>query len=298
MNMVCYPHDAAFGLRPRDPNGSWTSGVSMFHAVPAGTGLPGVRSRFESIALRTNKMPSEAGDLPGILLASTFSTHGRGCRVLRPLWAEEAVHRAYSFVRLVDNRVRCGHSTRENPMVAEAEDAIACDLAVCLGDLTVGSERNVLPCSDALRKVTTSLGALFGGPANIALEGKIEDLWLPAYKRRALVLTASELVSNALLHAFRGCASGRIEVSLAAVGATSACLQVADNGDGFGNSAPNLDCGVASGLAGLLEADLTYDRRAGRTIAEIEFPVAGSWPGIDWDADRANSKDARCLITE
>ena len=32
-------------------------------------------------------------------------------------------------------------------------------------------------------------------------------------------------------------------------------------------------CGVAAGFAGLLEADLTYDRKAGWTIAEIAFPI-------------------------
>jgi hypothetical protein len=49
---------------------------------------------------------------------------------------------------------------------------------------------------------------------------------------------------------------------------------VADNGNGFTNSFPNLECGVAAGLAGLLEADLVYDRITGRTIAEIVFPVS------------------------
>ena len=67
-----------------------------------------------------------------------------------------------------------------------------------------------------------------------------------------------------------------IEVGLATHGPKSACLRVADNGVGFTASAPNLDYGLAAGLAGLLEADLTYDRVAGWTIAEISFPVSGS----------------------
>jgi two-component sensor histidine kinase len=228
------------------------------------------------MALRAGNVPPEAGDLLGVLLASTFPRHRHGCRVLRPLWTEEAMHRAYNFVRLVDTRNRRSESIGENPVVAQVEDAIACELAVCFRDLTVAGEREVLPCSDALRNVITALGALFGGPANITLDAKIEEVWLPAYKRRALVLAASELVSNALMHAFRGRMAGLIEVDLAALGPTSACLRVADNGRGFTNSTPNLDCGVGAGLACLLEADLAYDRMAGWTIAEIEFPVSES----------------------
>jgi hypothetical protein len=269
MNMVCYPGDAALSLCSDDLNEPWASRLSM---SPASAGLATVRSRFESMALRAGKVPPEAGDLLGVLLASTFPLHGRGCRVLRPLWAEEAMHRAYSFVRLVDTRN--AKSPGENPGVAHREDAIACDLAVRFRDLTAGAEREVLPCSDVLRNVVNGLGVLFGGPANITLETKIEDVFLPAYKRRALVLAGSELVSNALLHAFRGRTSGQIEVALAVQSPKSACLYVADNGSGFTDSSPDLDCGVGSGLAGLLEADLIYDRMANWTIAEIAFPVS------------------------
>ncbi len=228
------------------------------------------------MALRAGEVPTEAGDLLGILLASTFPLAGRCCRVLRPLWAEEAMHRAYSFVRLVDSRDRRGEFRGEDPIVAQVEDAIACDLADRFSELTAGGERDMRPCASVLRNVTTGLGALFGVPANITVETKIEDVWLPAYKRRALVLAASELVTNALLHAFCGRTAGNIEVSLAALSPMSACLRVGDNGSGFTKSSPNLDYGVGAGLAGLLEADLAYDRMAGWTIAEIEFPLAGS----------------------
>jgi hypothetical protein len=50
---------------------------------------------------------------------------------------------------------------------------------------------------------------------------------------------------------------------------------VADSGIGFSDTRPNLTFGVAASLAGLLEADLAYDRAAGWTIAEIIFPVTG-----------------------
>jgi len=108
----------------------------------------------------------------------------------------------------------------------------------------------------------------------VIVEVKIEDVSLPAYKRRALVLAAAELVNNALLHAFAGRAAGLIEVGLTISGRQTACLRVADNGAGFTTFPPNLGCGVAAGLSDLLEAELVYDRLAGWTIAEIAFPVA------------------------
>ena len=48
----------------------------------------------------------------------------------------------------------------------------------------------------------------------VRIDTDIERMALSADKRRALVLTASELVVNALTHAFRGGSGGRIGVSL------------------------------------------------------------------------------------
>jgi two-component sensor histidine kinase len=273
MTMVCYLGDAAPGLGSHAMDESWASLMTMSQAVAT---PPAVCSRFESLALRAGRVSPEAGDLLGVLLAAALPLQSRGCEVLRPLWAEEAMHRADSFVRLVDSRDRRHGSTHEGPGTAQEANGIASDLAVCFRKLTASGEREMRPCASALRDVMTGLGALFGEPDNVSVETKVEDVWLPAYKRRALVLAASELVCNALLHAFRGRRSGLIEVSLTVLGATSACLQVADNGDGFTDASPNLECGVAAGLAGLLEADLAYDRMAGWTIAEIEFPLSGS----------------------
>jgi two-component sensor histidine kinase len=85
------------------------------------------------------------------------------------------------------------------------------------------------------------------------------------------------LLCNALLHAFPGRDTGLIEICLTHRCPKSALLRVADNGIGFSDTRPNLTCGVAASLAGLLEADLAYDRAAGWTIAEIIFPVAETW---------------------
>jgi two-component sensor histidine kinase len=231
------------------------------------------RSRFERLAQLAQGLPTEPGDLLGALLTGTLPVNHRGCEVLRPLWAEEAVHRAYTLMRLVDLRNRRGHHADRAAMIIRLEDAIARDLAIQFRELEAGRERDVMPCSAVLRGVVTGLGTLFGCPADIVLTTEIEELLLPAYKRRALVLATAELVGNALLHAFPGRESGRIDVGLTVHDVELVRLRVADDGVGFAGASPNLECGVAAGLADLLETGFGYKRTAGRTIAEIVFPL-------------------------
>jgi len=295
--LVYCPGNAVLSVRPDHLNEPWTPPVSVSWAIAASAGEPAAGSRFESMAQRANKVPAKAGDLLSVLLASALPVPSRGCKVLRPLWVEEAMHRAYSFVRLVDIRNGYGAFTGENPHLDDAiawEDAIACDLGARFRELAAGREREVLPCAAILQDVVAGFCALFGSPADVTVETRIDDVWLPGYQRRALVLATFELVSNALLHAFRGHAGGQIEVHLAANGAKSACLRVADNGVGFADASPNLDRGVAAGLAGLLEADLIYDRTAGWTVAEIAFPLsAPSDLGSDVSEVAGKSESAR-----
>jgi hypothetical protein len=189
------------------------------------------------------------------------------------------MHRAYGFVRLVVARKSRCELTRSTPMIDGLDCIIAGDLAARFRGLEVDEEREARACATVLRNIVAGLGVLFGHPAGAIVATEIEAISLPSYKRRALVLAAAELVSNSLLHAFHGRGTGLIEVSLTVHRTGSASLRVADDGIGFIGMRPNLGCGVAASLAGLLESDLTYDRKAGRTIAEIAFPLSGSSSG-------------------
>ncbi len=266
MITVCSRGDAPFSVGSAGVWEPWDSRASLPQVNPVSADV---------LAVLSGKLLPKAEDLAGILLTSAFPVNDGGCQVLRPLWAEEAMHRAYGFIRLLATRNRHRHSSRDT---AGPGDAIAGDLAVRFRELETGAVRAVVPCSAVLTKVVSGLVALFGCPANVAIRTNIEEVFLPAYQRRALVLAASELVNNALLHAFRGRESGLIDVSLTTRGLGTAGLRVTDNGIGFTGSPPNLHCGVASGLAGLLEADLAYGRVAGWTIASIRFPCVG---GLD-----------------
>jgi hypothetical protein len=232
-------------------------------------------SRFELVATQNERLPAHLGDLLGLLLQAAYASDGIGRPVLMPLWAEEGMHRAYAMLRLLDMRIDRDRERERHGLTAGVECALARSLASAYRSLATASEDAIVPCSALIRDVVLNLGALFGGRNGVVVRTVIERISLPAFKRRALVLSASELMINALTHAFREAAwPGRIEVSLRVLDDKRACLRVADNGVGFGSRSPDNAVSIAGGLAGLVEADLTYHRTADwTTVAEIVFPV-------------------------
>lgn len=230
-------------------------------------------SRFENMARISGALPPFACGIADPLLASICADRDVECAAVRALFAEEALHRAYSLMRLVKRRSRDREPAGHASGAAGRDALIAYDLAANFRNLQAGEERQIQPCWPVLRNVVDGLGALFGTCANITVSTSVEHVSLPAYRRRALVLLAAELTANALLHAFAGRARGRIDVRLTSFGPALACLRVADDGISFAHGSPKLPCAVAAGLAGLLEADLVYDRSGGWTVARIVFPV-------------------------
>ncbi len=236
------------------------------------TVCPPHRSRFEAMAAESQQVPRQREDPLSVLLGAASPTGRAERAVLQPLWAEEALHRAYNMLRLTGQPRESGIS----PLSPRLRLALACDLAANYRELSAARDVDMVPCAAPLRDIVTDLGALFGA-GDIVVSTTIERVALPGYKRRALVLAASELVINALTHAFCDGASGRIEVSLRGLG-SHACLRVSDDGIGFAvdeSRKPGCTaCGPAYALADLLEADLTYCRTtAWTTIAEISFPL-------------------------
>jgi two-component sensor histidine kinase len=246
-------------------------------AVPAVT-FPG--SRFELIAAQSNALPPHLGDLLGVLLQAAAATESVGRPVLLPLWTEEAIHRAYAMLRLLSRQAERERGRVKDIFAAGVEFALARSLATAYGSLASPIEDEVVPCADSLAEIILNLGALFTRGDRIVVRTCIEPLSLPAYKRRALVLCASELMINAITHAFRGGSpDARIEISLLRLGNQSACLRVADNGVGFDRRRPDTSLSIAGGLAGLVESDLTYYRTADwTTTAEIVFPIEDAGP--------------------
>jgi len=231
-------------------------------------------SRFERIAAGTSQLSHSRSGTLALLLNATLPALSGGSSVLDPLWTEEAMHRAYSLVNLtfaLDRRAPLCHN---DIVTARMEQALSRNIAACFRSLAISDDKKILPCSDALRIIVRNLVELFGLAAGqISLEMSIERLGLPAFKRRSLVSAASELVINALRHAFDAPSSGHITVGLCRLGLSDAKLSISDDGRGIrpGRYGPS---GIAFDLAALLESDLLYsEAERGGTLAEITFPV-------------------------
>jgi hypothetical protein len=208
-----------------------------------------------------------------LLQPSLRLTCSNGCEALRPLWAEEAMHRSYNFVKLVFRQALARGPS--NGLTHMAELCLATDLMALYGSLAAVPPRHVVSCSPVLREIVRNLVALFGQTAgDIELHVNIERVALAAYRRRALVLAASELVINALLHAFEGRTGGLILVELHLIDGWRARLRISDDGVGCGNSRIGAECGVAGGLASLLGSELVYhSRKQSGTIVELVLPL-------------------------
>jgi two-component sensor histidine kinase len=216
-----------------------------------------------------------AGKLLATLLPPDILNSGPGCAVLRPLWADEAMHRSYNLVRLTMSLERRSPLSPGDNLSRDVELALAVGITEVYRTLAAAPERQVMTCSSLLRELVVDLIALFGPIVGwVELTTDIECVGLAGFQQRALILAASELVMNALFHAFQGRRRGRLAVKLRSDDSRHACLTVSDDGIGYDGDQSALGCGVAAGLADLLASTIVYRRGdCGGTIALIHFPL-------------------------
>lgn len=208
----------------------------------------------------------------GVLLNATRSPARYGCDVLKPLWVHEATQRASNMVRLVAELETKLPFNERHQLERAAEYKVAMEFAGSLHSLNVDDDKELQPCSVALRTAVRNLVELFGPVVGqVLIRTSIERIAMPAYKRKALVLAACELVINALRHGLAQRGSGCISVTLHRTGGVQARLSVVD--DGWGNQNTR-SCGVTFDLAALLGSKLIYgvSENAG-TTAQISFPA-------------------------
>ena len=135
------------------------------------------------------------------------------------------------------------------------------------------------PCAPDLKNIANGLVAIFShsiGSVMLALD--LQPLMLQREKRRALLLAASELVMNALRHAFAGRPSGNIRITLHwDQTRKEGILAVIDDGIGPGNVARGLGHGhsIVLGLSDVLAGTTTWRRSMllGGTEAMLRFPL-------------------------
>jgi two-component sensor histidine kinase len=238
----------------------WTS--SSF-AMPAA-----FRQERAGVVARTARSARNAEDVLGALLVGSCPPLAIDGWTRRPLWNDEATHRAYRLLQLL-LRLRARQGDARDWRV---EYGLAAQLAADFRSLSEVAENQCVACSGLLLSIIHTLNALFG-PAvgDIELETHVEPMSLLGYRRRALVLAASELVINALSHAFAGRARGRIGLSLKRTDGGRARLNVANDGEGSFEGNIDASASLAGRLGRLLEGRLAYRRYRAGVAAEITF---------------------------
>jgi hypothetical protein len=241
----------------------------IYHLAPT--------SRYEEIARTAAGISRQRARLLGILLAAAPPASCGGRPVLRPIWATEAMHRAHSMVRLVGRLEQRMPRRDDQSRLPDFETHLGLELAAVFDSLAITDDEELRPCSSNLREVARNLIELFGPTiGHVTVSTSVERLALSAFRHRALVLIASELVTNALLHAFKDRRAGQITLKLTLLGGGVACMTVTDDGDHLFDRARyhSARCSVTNYLADLLEAELVYrPRPGGGTIAELEIPT-------------------------
>ena len=107
----------------------------------------------------------------------------------------------------------------------------------------------------------------------IRLSTACERIALPACRRRALILTAMELVTQTLFHAFDESEKGLISIALSPDCSGTALLLVEDSGNGLRfDTQPS--CQTIGQLGSVLGAEIAYHRSAlGGTATMTWFSV-------------------------
>ena len=198
-------------------------------------------------------------------LLSQFAGSGHRAAI----FAAEAAHRAKNLAQLSRAIIRLRLSTGLQEIAAaealaqvysEIGDASDCAVAVSSKDLLI--------------QVVSSLVLLFGrGDRNVAIHIRAWELLLPPDRRRLLVLIASELVINALRHAFPVGRAGLINVFLR-VDEGHACLTIADNGIGYDGAQRGQGGELLDSLTAMLTGTLKRSTSpTGGLQASVSFPV-------------------------
>lgn len=186
------------------------------------------------------------------------------------LWTNEALQRAKSMIMMVaalEHRVPFSERDWHR---AAAEYRCAVELATAQRSLDVDDAERMLPCSEVLHTSIRCLITLFGPTVGqVAAHLDIEELVLPAWTRKVVVLAACRLVNQALVDGFPGRGAGNITVSLRLERPGHAHLLVSDDGMNHRQIEPS---DIIFHLANALGSGVNYcDRKGGGSNVAIRF---------------------------
>ncbi len=114
------------------------------------------------------------------------------------------------------------------------------------------------------------LATLHAGGAEVSLETECASIHIPVDTAIPLGLIATELVTNALKHAYRDRTTGRLRIALAAAGPGRILFQVSDDGPGMPAGGPSTEGSLGLTLIRMLVSQVR---------GEI---VLRPGPGVDW----------------
>jgi two-component sensor histidine kinase len=198
----------------------------------------------------------------------------------RPIWAEEATHRAANLQHLATNLDRLLDDRKIDSGNRVRALARANALVRAYQSLDVDPEAGSCSCAVEIKDIATGLVEIYGhNVGSVVLSLELQPILLAGAARRALVLAASELVVNALRHAFIDRQTGTIEIRLYRdQEAWQDVLVVADDGVGLSNPGEPGGRGhsVVRGLAKVLDGEVVWRQSPVLGGAEVmlRFPAA------------------------
>jgi two-component sensor histidine kinase len=197
----------------------------------------------------------------------------------RGVWVEEAMHRAANLQHLATNLERLLDSGRINASNRPRTIRRANALVSAYQSLDRVDASYPCSCAQEHKDITSGLVEIFGHTVgSLVLSLELQPLPLAGQARRALLLAASELVVNALRHAFVGRQTGTIRIALYRdpVG-QEGTLIVADDGVGPGGATNGTGLGrnIVRELADVLDGEVVWRPSLflGGTEVILTFPL-------------------------
>jgi two-component sensor histidine kinase len=222
-------------------------------------------------------------------IGGVFSASHRSCAMpraeevsQRPVWAEEAAHRAANLRHLATNLDRLFDDRKIDSGNRARALARASALMTAYQNLDVDPVAESFSCAKELKDIASGLVEIYGHTVgSVVLSLELQPILLAGEARRALVLATSELVVNALRHAFIDRQTGTIEIRLYRDHEVPLdVLIVADDGVGMSGSAEpgGTGHGIVRDLAKVLGGEVVWRQSPllGGAEAMLRFPAPES----------------------
>jgi two-component sensor histidine kinase len=192
---------------------------------------------------------------------------------------KELQHRVSNNLHLVSSLLALQKATVRDEAARRALDQAAARLAL-IGKIhrqLHDPAGHQVALGEFLKQLCADVLAASGAAAGIVCLVRAEPLDLPPERTIPLVLIVTELVSNALEHAFAGRTGGTITIDLARESEIRASLTVGDDGAGL---APGFDAAASASLglkivrafAAQIGASFDMTSRGG-TVCRLSFPL-------------------------